>query len=546
MDKIKVNLKHYFWVPIFILFLVVRMFSGNISYPLYGDACTYLTLAKNFPFHTLYNHDLYLIHPPLFGWIIGVFHFFMPPYYAGLTVASLFAILSFWGTKRLCASYRLGRVGTSITLIYISLSMTYITFDSHISRVTILTFFIIMSLLNYHEYLKQGKRELLYLAMLCTGVTLFISEQGVFLTPCLGIQYLFSHNLKKNFKSILTLAIVSILTFSIWPVVRLIVYMNHTIYPAGIDGTIEYVKDFDLKAILNPNLLPLTSFHVSHFTNMSFQLKYFNIFNYVGYVCQIPFVPYAYTFFITMFIIIIIFIYTIMKKKWKILEVFIMSLFLFLPCFFGVNKWYGITMIIPFGIYLGSISVLNVKISQFSKYLYIVLYAICAFFIFYWLSSTTKIPGNSMLRLEPGHHFIYMRSPVTPGYKLNQQIHINENDGLMAPIGLVPEMTYLTNARCLALPMLPELLDQMISLYNIKYIILSDEQLKLTNNREDNIIRTSIVCNKILNTPSKYKIIATWKETYPDEMPSRSFYLFSPVKNINYQKYEHNFTGQAK
>lgn len=519
--------KKFYWLPIFILFLTVRLFSGNTCYPLTGDACKYLTLAKNFPFHTLYNHDLYLIHPPIFGWSIGIAHFFMPIYYAGITITVMFAILSFWGTKSLCISYGLGKLETCIALIYISLSTIYITFDSHISRVPILTFFIIMSLLNYHEYLKQKKRKLLYLTMLFTSATLLTSEQGVFLLPCLGIQYFFSKNLKKNFKSIVILAIVSILAFLIWPVVRLMVYLNNPLYPAGIDGTIEYIANDSIWPILNPNYLPYTSFHNSNLWNFSISFQHLNLMNFIGYVSQIPFIPYPLGFYVTIFIVFLMVIRIIWQKDLPILELMLMSLFLFFLCFFCMPQWYGITAIIPFGICLGRLTFFK-RIIPLSKRKYglIIIYAICTVFIFKWLYTDVQIPGNTVIRIEPGNHFIFTRGVITPGYKINQKIKLGKNDGIMAPIGLVPEMVFLTPSRCMALPMMPELLDDLIDIYNIKYLVFSDKQMRLSNRTKDNIARFAIVTNIIYNNPKKYKKIATWKEEYPDGMPSMTFYVF--------------------
>ena len=100
----------------------------------------------------------------------------------------------------------------------------------------------------------------------------------------------------------------------------------------------------------------------------------------------------------------------------------------------------------------------------------------------------------------------------------------------MAPIGLVPEIVFITNGRCMALPFIPELVDKLIEAYNIKYLVFSDKYMKLSKNKKDNIARTSIVTNMIYNNPRKYKKIATWVEEYPDGNPPFRFYIFKPVK----------------
>jgi hypothetical protein len=53
---------HAYWLFPFALFLFLRLFSGDPYYLLGGDQCTFLELARTFPRHELFNHELYLIH----------------------------------------------------------------------------------------------------------------------------------------------------------------------------------------------------------------------------------------------------------------------------------------------------------------------------------------------------------------------------------------------------------------------------------------------------------------------------------------------------
>src|SRR4051794_22588622 len=87
--------RHACWVAPFLLFLVLRLFSADSHYLLGGDQCTYLELGRTFPKPQLFNHELYLLHPPLFGYAIGVLHLAMPLLAAGLAATLLFACLNF-------------------------------------------------------------------------------------------------------------------------------------------------------------------------------------------------------------------------------------------------------------------------------------------------------------------------------------------------------------------------------------------------------------------------------------------------------------------
>ena len=528
-NKIKLW-KRFYWVPLFLVFCTTRFFSGNAYILITGDACKYLTLGRNFPYHTLYNHQLYLIHSPVFGWCIGIMNRIMPLCAAGLAVSLMFAVLSFWGTKRLCASYGLSRLGTSISLLYISLSGVYITFDAHVSRVTILTFFVIMSLLNFHEYLKHAKREMLYLTIICVATTLFISEQGILLLPALAVQYFFAKHKKRIHKGISALIIVIIVSFSIWPLVRFAVFANNPVYPAGIDGTIEYIANNNYLALLNPNFLPNTSFHNSNFGNFSFSLQYFDILSFARYVSQIPIISIHITFSIAILLILLVFFKILYKRNLKLLELILISFSLFFPCFFNMHQWYGISAIIPFSLVLGVLAVFKSKIR---KYGFMIIFTLSFVFICKWFFFPTHIEGISFLRVEPGSNFMFSRKVVTPGYKIRQHLKLQKNDGLMAPIDLVPGIVYLTRARCLALPMQPQILDSLITSYNIKYIVFSDEQLLLSKNPKDNLARSAIVCNLIYNNHEKYKKILTWQEKYPETPHVYTYYVFKPINKLD-------------
>src|ERR1041385_3180201 len=71
-------IRHASWLPPFALFLGVRLFSGDPYYLLGGDQCTFLEMGRTFPKHQLFNHELYLIHPPPFGYAIGLLSLALP------------------------------------------------------------------------------------------------------------------------------------------------------------------------------------------------------------------------------------------------------------------------------------------------------------------------------------------------------------------------------------------------------------------------------------------------------------------------------------
>ncbi len=90
-----------YWIAPFFLFLVLRFFSGDPFYLLGGDQCTFLELGRTFPKHELFNHELYLIHTPLYGYAIGVLQLVLPLLTAGLLATLLFACVYFFAVREL-------------------------------------------------------------------------------------------------------------------------------------------------------------------------------------------------------------------------------------------------------------------------------------------------------------------------------------------------------------------------------------------------------------------------------------------------------------
>ena len=70
---------------LFIAFIITRIL-GNLKY---------IITAENFPYHTLYNGSLYLIHPILYPYSIFVFSSLLPDYLAGMLISFIAGIVIF-------------------------------------------------------------------------------------------------------------------------------------------------------------------------------------------------------------------------------------------------------------------------------------------------------------------------------------------------------------------------------------------------------------------------------------------------------------------
>jgi hypothetical protein len=128
--------RYFYWLVPFALFLVVRLFSADPYYLLGGDQVTFLELGRTFPKHQLFNHELYLIHPPLFSYAIGVLQFALPLLASGLVATLLFACVNFFAVRELGHCGNIPRTAIFVGLIYLALNRPAVAYDYHVARVS--------------------------------------------------------------------------------------------------------------------------------------------------------------------------------------------------------------------------------------------------------------------------------------------------------------------------------------------------------------------------------------------------------------------------
>ncbi len=515
-------------LAIFALFVVVRTFSHFEYVTLGGDTCNYLSIARSFPWHRLYNMELYLVHPPPFGYAIACFNIFLPLFASGLIVALLFAILSFWAIWRYSSNCGLNCFGVSFALLYLGLNGTLAGFDSHVSRVSMLFFLTAMSLLCFEEYLKQGSRNLLLRVCIFNSLALLSSDQALSILPAQFVLVLSSWN-RLKIKEICAVFTISLISYSIWPLVRLYIYLSNDFYPAGIDGTIEILKPISIKSVIQPNFLPFTNMHRSCFTSTEMNLKSLDIIGALGKLpADILFLPRILSAWLVSILAALSLLRSAIKKDSRILALWIISVILYLPCFFGMNVWCGMGMAIPFSMILGKGAEQLFEIFKFNekcfKHLIIV---ISAFLSLVWILGLGGDGANTPLRPVGGINFIFCRKTLT---RVEGAVKYfpPQKDGecWMAPVTFTPEMLYLRDGKWIALPFDVELLEPIISEYKVAYIVLTDEFMLKSDNPMLKRAAHLDVVSHILSHPERFSKVGEWIEMYPDCYASRKIYLF--------------------
>jgi hypothetical protein len=233
--------RHACWAVPFVLFLVLRLFSADAHYLLGGDQCTYLELGRTFPKHQLFNHELYLLHPPLFGYAIGLMHLAMPLLAAGLVTTLLFACLNFFAVRELAGFDRLPRAAVFTGLLYLAMSRPGVAYDYHVARVSMLVAGTAWALLAFLRWLRQPGPRTLAWAIAANVACLLVSDQAILLLPAEAILWWTRGRGADRMKAAL-LAGASIVAAAVWPAVRFVEFSRRANLPAGIDGMIELTR----------------------------------------------------------------------------------------------------------------------------------------------------------------------------------------------------------------------------------------------------------------------------------------------------------------
>jgi hypothetical protein len=520
--------RHSCWLIPFVLFLVVRMFSADSYYQLMGDQCTYLEMGRTFPKHQLYNHELYLIHPPAFGYAIGLFHLFLPLLTAGLVATLLFACVNFFVVGKIAQFENLPRTSIFAGLACLALSRPAAAYDSMVWRASILVCATAFALLAFLRLLREPSRKALIWAIAANAVCLAISDQALLLLPCEAVV-LWIRGSRLEWRKLALLAGVSGAAALVWPIVRLIEFTHRADLPAGIDGMIEFTKDFPLLAFVQPNFLPFTNAHRSLFTQTSLSLGNLNLvflFNLPLDLLVIPRVVSA-----VVLILLVAAAFAQARSRRRALQWLTLTVLFLLPVGVGMNEWYGMGFIIPFSLLImEGAAVCFAWAGSFlrdpDKTLSIGMSLACTLAAVLWLAAK-PVQSRAFASPQGGTHFLFARPTVTRAAEVSRFFASMPREvGIMAPQGLSPEVVYLTDKRVVAIPFYAELLDTFIEKYHISYLLTSSEYLTVHAVPRVDLFTSRLVTLYIFDHPERYRLVRTVPETYPAFYPPLEYYVF--------------------
>ena len=519
-----------YWLFPFVLFLVLRLFSGDPYFLLGGDQCTFLELARTFPKHELFNHELYLIHSPVFGYAIGILHLLLPLLGSGLVATLSFAVVDYFAIRALGQLEPLPKAAISVGLIYLAISRPAVAYDYHVARVSILVCGGALALLAFLRLLRNPCRKTLLLAIAANTFALLVSDQGLLLLPCEVLLFL-ARGPRRAWKLPALLGAASMVAAAVWPLVRLIEFRSRADLPAGISGTVEFTRDFPLEALLQPNFLPFTNTHRSLFTQTSLSLKNLRPALLGGLPTDLLLMPRW-----TSVVLVALLIGAALAqsgRRWRSLQWLALSVLFLLPVGMGMNEWYGMGFVVPFVLLMmeGAAACLEWGGTS-DKVVSAGLSAACVLASVVWLAASPS-ESHDLLSPHGGTHFLFARPSVTRASTVSRVFDSLPRDtGIMAPTDLSPELVYLTDKRVIALPFDPALLDRFIEEYRISYLLISSEFFGRYGSPVADRFTSTEVVRYIVEHPERYRLMKSLREDYPAFYPSQEYHVFRTGKAL--------------
>jgi hypothetical protein len=518
-------------LPVFALFLVIRLFSFYPHLPLAGDQLKYLTLARNFPLHTLYNHSLYLIHPPLIGWSIACFDTLFPLPIAGLVSVVFFACVTFWLLFVLMRELGLDDVSCAVGLAYLSMNGFAAAFDCHVSRTALFMALSVGTFLSFHRYVTRRSVPF-WVPLVCNALALWTSDQALALLPCQFMWALMVSERKRDLRPVVGVLVASGIVYAAWPAVRLMVYLTNVDYPAGMDGLVEPVGRFSLLHLIQPNLLPWTSLVNGRVPGVAFSLKIPSVARIYGVPSELVLLPRWVSRLLVSAIVGSGLVVVVRHRDRRVLGLLAMGLLLYSPVLLGLNAWYGLPVVLPFSLLI-SVLVGKLRAASSARAGDRVCKGLCGSAVVLavlWVTANEPAHPNIPQRVSGGSHFLFGRTMLTRGQTAALSLPGDSQTGFMAPVFLVPEMVYLADRRWIAMPLEPEQLIPIAKSYGIEYLFFSSRYLEPAENEFMNVTRSRNVVRHIVDHPESFDLVDSWDEALPACYPPTTHYLYHIVR----------------
>ena len=499
-----------------LVFLLPRLFVSSPYYFVSLDEAKYLSLAKSFPSHTLFNKQFYVVHPPLFPAFIRFVSVILPDHTAGILVSLAFSLLSFAVIVRLFRLLGKDPYWITVALFPLAVSPLHIPTSRVVYKDSMFFGLFLLSLYFFIRGLILVRPGIFLWSAGAGMVCALTSDLAVYLYPGYLFAWLIFRRRGRGGRVTealrgRTAAVPPLLLLAvqgIWLLLRYRIFSRNDFYPAGVDGTIEYVRAFTLRSLLAPRYFPETVRLFDFRLDLARLGLHGNVYPVEGLI-GLPQILY------TMF-----YAFCVLTAVWIVIRVvrggrsftgaFFVSLLVIYsaPALLHPEPRFLIPVLLPLCyLFAEGISLAAGKGMRYAAAILIVVSL---------LGTAAYLDGHRQLALAA-------RKEVESSRTAEFLKDLPE-DGIMAQVGYPPELAYLTGERVLALPLSPEKLDDFIRRYDIHYLVYGQRYWAPIDERFARAVWCYPTIKYIRDHPARYPLIGAIDENYRSgEKPDRIF-----------------------
>lgn len=526
-------------IVLFLVFAFLRLFVASDSVLLGADHLKFLEIAKNFPNHTLYNNQLYLLHPPFYPYTIHFFTLiFQDDYPAAVFISLISAVITFFVLYHMFMMLTKNFPLTFLILVFFTLSDSFIISSREALRESFLIMLIISTIYFYIRGIKSEHKISIATAT-AIGILLAItSDHVIFLIPALILSYIFFNSKKIDIKRLsfpnIAYIIVPVLIISLfygsWMLVKFYNYSNAEYYPNGYEGMPINTADLGIAQLISPQNFgdysgtDINSGIISDAKRIVFNLGYmlnlepFSIpqglnFSTMKYLLLPRHIAYMLAIYLPLALIALYGLMHVTRNFIKTRQVHdntgLYALALFLVFAFPVTQKFAspryIMVSYIFLFYLMSLGIvlLSQKLSQnkFKLQIQPKIMPVAAILLLLIISFWHYNNPN----------FIFSGKKAFASQNTTDFINANipKDAGIMAQAGYTVRLIYLTDNRVVGLHHNPDKLPYLIDYYNISYIVAGKFYTGVRGLSRDSV-------EYVQSNPGKFELIASIREDYSD------------------------------
>jgi len=548
--------KNLIIAALFAVFLFLRLFSSSPSFLLGADSLKYIEAAKTFPYHKLYNDQLYLLHPPFYPYAIYLVNLIFQDYaVTGLFISLFSSIVTFFVLYKFFMMLTGNFNITFFVLAFYTISVSFISYAKIIFKEAFVIMLIFFSLYNYVKGVKFNNKKSLITATIFGSLLAVTSDHIVFLFPSLILSYIFFNSAKinliklifPNIKYAIFPLIVILLSYSLWGGIKFYQYAANEYYPNGLGGTPLSTEGLNLLKIISPtnfedyNLPYTTPGPVSILKKIVYQF---------GYMFDIePFsIPLGLNFTTMSFLLYPRHIVYMLLIYPPLSLIALFGFFSIIMDFIKTKRIYNNVNMYMVGLFFIFLFPLAHKMTS-PRFIYT-----AYFFMFYFISYGLFIlMRKRLLKFYPkliqatiilllilvpfwyysNGYFVLSTKAVERAQNAGNFINdnIDKSDAIMAQPGYSVNLIHLTGRRIIGLHQNPEKLQELINYYDISYIVTG----RLYTYYLGRYSKDS--AEYVRDNPDKFELIATIPEDYSDFYAASDYagtdeiYIYKVVKN---------------